>query len=251
MAREVIEHGFVVVQAGISQGSTKALKESLEQQIHELLATRTQVTGIDDYMVHNPMVKDQVFLEVLENPAVIGAMDALLGDTSILYAFTTSSMPPSGTNYSHRVHVDCPRIIPNYITNIGIIVALDNFTEDNGATYFLPNSQLMIEKPSDEVFYRDAVRVFPQAGDFVVFNARTWHLGGTNSTGRFRHALTINACRSFMRQRFDYPRLIGWEKGKTLSPTLRRVLGYNVRVPSSLEEYYLPDDERLYLPNQG
>ena len=30
-----------------------------------------------------------------------------------------------------------------------------------------------------------------------------------------------------------------------------RYLGDNVRVPASMEEYYLPPDQRLYLPNQG
>jgi hypothetical protein len=54
-----------------------------------------------------------------------------------------------------------------------------------------------------------------------------------------------------MRQRFDYPRLIGDELGDTLSPTLRRILGFDVRVPTSLDEYYLPEDQRLYKANQG
>ncbi|MEZ5224997.1 MAG: hypothetical protein R2743_26135 [Ilumatobacteraceae bacterium] len=63
--------------------------------------------------------------------------------------------------------------------------------------------------------------------------------------------MTINACRSYMRQRFDYPRMIGPEIASSLSPVLRRLLGYDVRVPTSLEEYYLPEDQRLYKANQG
>ena len=36
-----------------------------------------------------------------------------------------------------------------------------------------------------------------------------------------------------------------------LGETGRRFLGFNVRVPTTLDEYYLPPDQRLYKPNQG
>jgi ectoine hydroxylase-related dioxygenase (phytanoyl-CoA dioxygenase family) len=206
--------------------------------------------AIDNNMVHNPMLEDPIFFRMLENSAVVSSINALLGETGILYAFTTSSMPAGGTNYSHRVHVDCPRVVPGYITNIGIIAALDDFTEENGATYFLPTSFERLDQPSLEEFMKGAERVFPKAGDIVVFNARTWHLGGQNHSTEDRHALTINCCRSYMRQRFDYPYMCE-ELGIQLSPLLRRIIGYNVRVPRSLQEYYVPDHLRLYLPNQG
>jgi len=37
----------------------------------------------------------------------------------------------------------------------------------------------------------------------------------------------------------------------TLGETGRRFLGFDVRVPTSLDEYYLPPDQRLYKSNQG
>ena len=160
-------------------------------------------------------------------------------------------MPAGGRNYSHRVHVDCPRVIPGYMTNLGIIVALDDFTEANGATYFLPKSFERTDAPTEHEFFAGARRVFPKRGDIVVFNARSWHLGGPNTTSNDRHAVTLNACRSYMRQRFDYPRLIGNDLAGGLSPSLRRILGFNVRIPVTLDEYYLPEDQRLYKANQG
>ena len=149
------------------------------------------------------------------------------------------------------MHVDSPRVIPGYMTNLGIIVALDDFTEANGATYFLPKSFERTDVPTEQEFFAGARRVFPKRGDIVVFNARSWHLGGQNTTSEDRHAVTLNACRSYMRQRFDYPRLIDDELAAGLSPTLRRILGFNVRIPASLDEYYLPEDQRLYKANQG
>jgi ectoine hydroxylase-related dioxygenase (phytanoyl-CoA dioxygenase family) len=142
-------------------------------------------------------------------------------------------------------------VIPGYISQIGIIIPLDDFTVDNGATYMLPYSFERVTPVTEEEFFKDAVRVLPKRGDLVVLNPRTWHLGGQNSTSMDRHAVTLSACRSYMRQRFDYPRLIDPEQVESLTPTLRRLLGFNVRVPTSLEEYYVPEDQRLYKAGQG
>ncbi len=162
-------------------------------------------------------------------------------------------MPPRGTNYSHRIHIDCAQLIPGYPTSMGAFFALDDMTEENGATYFLPGSQTTREAPSEEEFMAHAERALCAAGSLIMVNPRVRHRGGENFTDKPRHALTIGACHSYMRSRFDFPRLIentGSDILDRVGPVGRRFLGYNVRVPASMEEYYLPADQRLYLPNQ-
>ena len=61
----------------------------------------------------------------------------------------------------------------------------------------------------------------------------------------------MNVCRSYMRQRFDYPRLVSPEVLAGLGEVGRRFLGFNVRMPASLAEYYLPEPHRLYKAGQG
>jgi ectoine hydroxylase-related dioxygenase (phytanoyl-CoA dioxygenase family) len=248
--REILTRGFVVIPDSFDVGTVEAMRSCLKTLICERVFSSGDPRAIDNYMVHNPMFEDPIFFEMLANSTVIDTINFLLADTGILYSFTTSSMPAGGTNFSNRIHVDCPRIIPNYITNIGIILALDDFTDVNGATYFLPNSFERVDEPSPSDFFAKAERVYPKAGDIVVFNARTWHLGGQNESPNDRHALTINCCRSYMRQRFDYPRMAD-KLGIKTSGEVRRLLGYNVRVPASMQDYYAPEGDRLYLPGQG
>jgi ectoine hydroxylase-related dioxygenase (phytanoyl-CoA dioxygenase family) len=248
---EVRQAGFTVVRDAIGVEVVRDARDRLARLVAEQRANATAETRVDDYMVHNPFVLDPAFFGLLEHPAVVAVLDEFLSDTSILYACTTSSMPAGGSNFSNRIHVDSPRIIPGYVMQMGIIIPLDDFTEENGATYMLPGSFELAEPVSEAEFFANAVRVLPKRGDLVVLNPRTWHLGGRNQTDEDRHAMTLSACRSFMRQRFDYPRLIDPEFEKTLSPTLRRLLGFNVRVPTSLEEYYLPEEQRLYKAGQG
>jgi ectoine hydroxylase-related dioxygenase (phytanoyl-CoA dioxygenase family) len=249
---QIKSRGFALVPGLLTSAQAAEMRSLLQTYVDEDLQ---KWAGRDDYpdrwMVHNLMFRSLPFARLLEHAEMHTYLSALLGDTCVLYACTSSSLPPRGANMSNRVHVDCPRVIPGYITNVGGTFALDEFTEANGATYFLPGSTERLTAPSEQEFLAHAERVFPKAGDAVIFNARTWHMGGVNRTERARHGFAFQACRSFMRHRFDYPRMVPAEILATLGETGRRFLGFNVRVPTSLDEYYLPPDQRLYKSNQG
>ena len=70
------------------------------------------------------------FLDLFDDERLMAPFNAVLGDESIVYAYTSSSMPPGGGNYSVRIHTDCPRIIPGYVTNMGATILLDDFSSE-------------------------------------------------------------------------------------------------------------------------
>jgi ectoine hydroxylase-related dioxygenase (phytanoyl-CoA dioxygenase family) len=186
------------------------------------------------------------FLELFEHRDLIDPFEIVLGPGCIVYAYTSSSMPPNAANYSARIHVDCPRLIPGYVTNVGATILLDDFTADNGATWYLPRSHERPEPPGEEEFYRDAERVIAPAGSVWFFNARTWHAGGQNKTDRWRRALTINMARPWMKQRLDIPRaMAGMDLTAVPEPVLQK-LGFLAQVPASYGEYYAPPAERKF-----
>ncbi len=249
LLKEFDEIGFTIINNMISPAEVAEMRPLLQSCIDADIANWQGKPGyIDHWMVHNLMVRGEPFLRLLENPSLHAYLEAGFSKNAILYAYTSSSMPPHGSNYSRRIHVDCPRVIPGYRTNVGFLVALDDFTLENGATYVLPKSQWRSDPPSEEEFLANAVRLMPKSGDAIFFNARTWHMGGQNNTDIPRHSVTLNICRRYMRQRFDYPRLVPPGLVAKLGPVGRRFLGFEVRVPTSLEEYYVSPEERLYLP---
>lgn len=242
--------GYIVVKDFLSPSRCEVYKHSLEAMIEEDLGFELRDSR-DVNMVHNPMLRDSIFYELLSESALTKIMSQVLGESFIMYAFTTSSLPPKGTNWSRRIHVDCPRLIPGYPTNMNAFIPLSDITEKNGGIELLPNSHWRNQEPSLTEF--DQGRLVPEinAGSLLIFYSRLWHSGGFNTSTDPRHALTINFCRSFMRQRFDYPRMVPSSDLEALDETQRQLLGYNVRVPSSMSEYYLPEAERLYKSNQG
>ena len=186
-------------------------------------------------------------VEVLGLESLMQPFEWILGEGCIIYAYTSSSMPPHGENYSARIHVDSPRLIPGYPTNVGATILLDDFTEKNGATWFLPRSQTRSTNPSDQEFYEGAQRVIAPAGSVFYFNARLWHAGGRNGTGRWRHALTINMCRPYMKQRIDIPRAMAHMDHMAYSQRIRQKLGFLSQTPANYDEFYAPPAQRKFL----
>lgn len=188
----------------------------------------------------------QVFVDLFANERFLEPIETVLGPGSIVYAYTSSSMPPRKTNFSRRIHVDSPRLIPGYPTNVGATILLDDFTEENGATYFLPGSHTSAEPPSDAEFEANAKRVVAPAGTVFFFNARLWHAGGSNETDEWRHALTVNMCRPYMKQRLDIPRAMeGIDLSRTSDRALQK-LGFHAQVPASYDEYYVAPELRKF-----
>jgi ectoine hydroxylase-related dioxygenase (phytanoyl-CoA dioxygenase family) len=244
--REFAATGSVVVPGVLDPDFAAAAKRELEAAIE----AEAGYHGTRDYKEYGMVLLCSLyrgaFWELFDNPRLTRPFNAVLGSGCIVYAYTSSSMPPSAANYSARVHVDCPRIIPGYVTNVGATILLDDFTDENGATWYLPNSHELAEPPDADYFYAHARRVIARAGSVWYFNARTWHAGGTNRTDRWRHALTINMARPWMKQRLDIPRAMSRLDLDGLSPAARQKLGFDAQVPASYDEYYAPPERRPF-----
>jgi hypothetical protein len=157
---------------------------------------------------------------------------------------------PGLTSYVHKLHQDVRTLIPGYPLKLNMLVMCDDFTPQNG-TLVLTGSHNRRDRPSDEEFERLHERFVGRAGSVVLFNSSLWHKGANILGDRPRVALTVGYGRAYVKPVMDYARMLGEEYGKTLSPLTRQVLGYNSRVPVSLDEWYRPTGERLYHADQG
>ena len=249
-AAEVRENGAVVLRGIVPHGLVAPMHHDLRRAIGEDMV-RYGASHPFPGIVHALMLRGASFMELLSVGAVQAVSRAILGHGAIVHAFNSSSLPPNDTNYAGRIHVDSPRHIPGYATNIGLAFPLDPFTVENGAMEIWPQSFRLAEAPAAEEFERNKVvlaGLLP--GDAVCFNSRCWHQSGMNTTAAWRHAATLNVCRAYMRQQFDFPRMIPRPLSAPLSEDVRQFLGYHVRMPVSLDEFTAPPDRRPYRPGQ-
>ncbi len=249
--RDIIQNeGAVILRNLIDKNEAARLKEALLSALNE-----DKVRYGEGYvfygMVHALMNRGQAFLDLLSNKELLSIFRAILGHGCIIHAYNSSSMPGSKTNFSRTIHVDTPRLIENYITNMGLTIALDPFTAENGAMEIIPSSFNLRTPPGEDQFERDKIALDDlNVGDAILFNARCWHRGGINKTNNWRHAVTMNVCRAYMRQQFDYSTMLGEDRMKSLPTDVQQFLGYFVRMPGSMEEFLLPAAERKYRSGQ-
>jgi len=242
-AEQIDNAGYCLLANVLPQEMLPRLKADLASAIE----TEAKLPYKTDYgMVLLCSLYPGSMIDVLALESLMQPFEQGLSKGCIIYAYTSSSMPPRGGNYSNRIHVDSPRLIPGYRTNMGATILLDDFTEKNGATWFLPASHKQPDAPSNEYFYEHARRVIGAAGSVFYFDARLWHAGGQNETDHWRHALTINMCRPYMKQRIDIPRAMAHMDLSGVPERALQKLGFLIQTPAGYDEYYAPPHLRKF-----
>ena len=199
---------------------------------------------------------DPHFFEFLALPEVIAVVDGTVSPTAILH-LQNGFILPSVQNVQARgrfqstYHQDFPRVLGGYLASINIFFAIDEFTEANGATWVIPGTHQCEVAPPADVQDANSVCLSCPAGSMIVFDSTLWHAAGRNVSGADRLAINHQFTRSFFKQQIDYVRALGDEAVTRLPPRTQQLLGWYTRVPTSLDEYYRPSDQRLYRAGQG
>lgn len=178
------------------------------------------------------------FLKIFNNKKLTKITNLLMGKNCILYSYTSSSMPPHKGNDSSKIHVDCHLFNKDFVFRMGVLIALTDFTKENGATLYLPKSHLLKEMPSKKKFYKKSKLLKIKKGSAWFFNSRLWHSGGINKTDKWRHALTLNVCHPWMKQRIDLTKIIKKKDLKNISFLNKKKLGFFSIPPKNYSEYY-------------
>jgi ectoine hydroxylase-related dioxygenase (phytanoyl-CoA dioxygenase family) len=168
----------------------------------------------------------------------------------ILSSISALDNKPNSPNFSAIVHRDIKFYSKDLPLMINALVLLDDFTIENGATMLLPNSHKVEEKPTDEEFQKNCIRAVGKKGDILLFNSNIWHCSAPNYTAERRRAIPITFSKSSMKQMFDYTKLFEKIYTCSISEDMKRLIGFDSRVPSSLYEWYLPADKRFYKKDQ-
>ena len=244
--------GYSICNGFLSLSECEYLKDKIKTALESYKVSEGSTrSDLDRYHIHDLMCRDLMFGKLLEDPRLDQLMAILLDKYWIMYAATSSSVPPRGENYARRVHKDCARFYKDYVFNAGVIWVLDDYMVNNGALEVLPGSHNVDTIPTVEIFEKYSVDVLCDAGSLIIFNSNLYHRTKVNHTDRWRHSMTLNACRPFMKQRMDWVRFIPEDIASNLNERARRIIGYDTRLPTSLEELFVPEVDRLYKANQG
>ncbi|MEN2976346.1 phytanoyl-CoA dioxygenase family protein (plasmid) [Tistrella bauzanensis] len=189
----------------------------------EGLATRRLYAVIAKTLACNPLV---------EHPIILALLDRLFEPNYLLSQLQVIDILPGETEQA--LHFDdsfysLPR--PRPALGAATIMALDDFTPENGATRIIPASHLWANRLPTAEEAASAVPVVMPAGSVVLFTGTLWHGGGGNRSAASRLALTAQYCAPWCRQQENFSLSVPRDVVLQCSEHIRRLLGYSIHAP--------------------
>ncbi|MFI1658171.1 phytanoyl-CoA dioxygenase family protein [Streptomyces sp. NPDC020472] len=178
--------------------------------------------------------------EVIDHPLVHEVCDLTFLEESGTYWMTTAQVIEIGPDsQAQMLHRDLENWFP-FIgmgpsgpeVTINFLVALTDFTEENGATRVIPGSNHWSDF-EDRGTPEQTVPAIMNAGDVLLFSGKVAHGGGANRTSdEYRRAVAFALNPGFLTGEEAYPFLVDLELAKTLSPRVQRMLGFRSQYPT-------------------
>lgn len=253
---ELNDKGITLLKNQLSTEWIENLKLAVDGSFdaHRAIQLKNNVEIKTNGVALHVVLNDGIFIKFLEHLSELGLMDEIkenyFKSNFILNSFGALNSIPNSPSFAAVVHRDIRFFSGSLNVMLNILVMLDDFTEENGATLLLPESHKKEEKPSDEEFHQQAIQMTGKKGDILLFNSNVWHAAAINKTPNSRRALTLTFSKSFVKQQLDYPRAMGYENLESYPENIQQILGCFSRVPASLDEWYQPLEKRFYKKNQ-
>ena len=115
---------------------------------------------------------------------------------------------------------------PGYELMITTIWAISEFTEEAGATRFVPDSHKL--GPWKELTQADTLGAVMPRGSVMILSGRLYHGSGENRSRQVRRGMTIDFIAAWLRQMENQYLSCPPEIARTLDPALLKVMGYQV-----------------------
>jgi ectoine hydroxylase-related dioxygenase (phytanoyl-CoA dioxygenase family) len=199
---------------------------------------------------------DPYFLRFIEVPELLSVVDRTVSETAILHTqngfiLPSCSLQQTPAIFQHSFHRDFPRVFNGYLASINVMFTIDEFSAGNGGTLVVPGTHQKMSAPSQDYLKENAVAVECPPGSMFIFDSTLWHAAGANTSGKDRLAINQQFTRSYIKQQIDYVRALGDQCVLAQQPRTQQLLGWYTRVVTSLDEFYRPEQERLYRRGQG
>jgi len=230
VARGVDEAGAVVVERLIPPEKVAALKAELEPHRTATPEGRNDFEGYDTRRVYALFRKVRGFDELAIHPLLLGVLDHVLGPHYQLSGPVGIDIGPGESPQGlHQDDVVYPLPFPHQPVVLNTMWALDEFTEENGATRVVPGSHdtSAQDRPDPAL----AVTASMPAGSVMFYVGSVWHEGGANRTIDRRLGVILEYVVSWLRAQETHLLAVPPDVAATLPPRLQELLGYNIFPP--------------------
>ncbi len=241
------EQGYVIFEGIMAAAEVTRVREALTPHLTQ--SGRNNFEGYKSNRVYSLLAKSpEVFSDMVTHPLALAFAERELGESCLLSALLAINLHPGETvqDWHHDDnHLFIPLPRPAYA--VSTFWAIDEMTEDNGATEIIPRSHLWTEAERiqmggpDEWIQQsggdanhdpcprgDSVKITMPAGSLMVAKGTMFHRGGANRSDQPRLIVTPQYCPGWARQLENIMAVTPREIAAQLPKRTRELIGYSI-----------------------
>ncbi len=223
------EHGHVIIDSLASEEDCDSIDAELTPFYEATKFGDSEHAGQMTARTGALVARSPTARKLIMNPLVLGVVgQALPYMFQIGLTEMVSLAPGSPAQFLHQdqsVLGPYP-FDPDYELMITTIWAISEFTEEAGATRFVPESHRL--GPWQDLSQADSIGAVMPRGSVLILSGRLYHGSGENRTSQVRRGMTIDLISAWLRQMENQYLSCPPEIARTLDPELLKVMGYHV-----------------------
>jgi ectoine hydroxylase-related dioxygenase (phytanoyl-CoA dioxygenase family) len=222
--------GYAIVE-GLYADQVAAARDDLRRVLDETPLGRNDFEGYKTRRVYALFAKTRAMDAAALHPLTLGVCEAVLGPHFQFSAPVGIDIGPGeqaqGIHRDESVH---PLPQPHGQVVLNSMWALDDFTEENGATVLYPGSHRWPRDRSPGAG-DPIVRAVMPAGSVMFYGGDVLHGGGANRTDVPRLGVILEFVVSWLRPQENHCLAVPFELAAALPERLQELLGYNIYPP--------------------
>jgi ectoine hydroxylase-related dioxygenase (phytanoyl-CoA dioxygenase family) len=187
--RELSDAGYIVIESAFARDKCEPLAEAYDAAVSA--AHPDDVSVRSSTRVHDFVNRGPHFDELYIYRPLLAACCHIIGRPFKLSTLLARTLEPGAP--MQPLHVDFARDDDGW-PMVGFIIMIDEFQSDNGATRFVPGSQLLTHDPGDVMKdvtadYEGQALACGPAGSMIIYNGSIWHGHTADRSGRRRRSI--------------------------------------------------------------